>query len=333
MQFLTDCEILEYCHSSPEEKAASFQRAVDNSFKPVYQLQLFELCHALHILVKYYGVSPSGFRKCWADVCKKHIESGEYFIHVGNDNIDDLREKVIGLPLSLPDDLVAPCGDDEQYWGHSKHLVHRIKTTYVVDPISDWWSAIPPEEYPDQPTIKENDQDIVLDTNNLIELVNQLPSDGFTSDIKFNFPDRLSENVQRRFLEIISTRGAAGKFIIPISALEEAHWVINKPSNLEKYKNVQKVFKAILIDPENPLWNIFSIESISQEVFDRFLMLYEKLETIGVDFSDFDDFGDLLVLAHGLHNGCKIATNEWFEGETDVWDIVGPIYPFLVIEK
>lgn len=333
MQFLTDCEILEYCHSSPEEREAAFQRAVDNQAKPVYQLQLFELCHALHVLVKYHEVSPSNFRKCWVDVCKRHIESGECFIHVGKDDVDELREKLIGLPISLPDDLVAPCGDDEQYWGHNKHLIHRIKTTYMIDPISDWWSAIPPEEYPDQPTVKENDQDIVLDTNNLIELVNQLPSDGFMAEIHINLPDRLSENAQRKFLEIIRTRGTSGKFIIPISALEEAHWVIHKPTNLEKYNNVHKVFNSMLIDRENPLWNMFSIESINQAVFDYLLFIYEGMEALGVDFSDFDDFGDLLVLAHGLYNGCKIATNEWFEGDHDVWDVVRPLFPSLVLEN
>jgi hypothetical protein len=333
MEFLTDCEILEYCQSSPDERGAIFQRAVDNEAKPVYQVQLFELCHALHILVKYHGVSPSDFRNCWADLCKRHIESGECFIHVGNDDADHLRKKIIGLPLSLPEDLLAQCADDEHYWGHNRHLVHRIKTTYSIDPITDWWSATPPEEYANQPAIKVNDQDIVLDTNNLIELVNQLPGDGFMAGININLPDRLSENAQRKFLQIIRTRGTAGKFIVPISTLEEAHWVIHKPDNLEKYNTVHKVFNSMLIDRENPLWNMFSIESINQEVFDYFLFIHESMEATGVNFSDFDDFGDLLVLAHGLYNGCKIATNEWFEGDHDVWDMVRPFFPFLVLEN
>ena len=66
---------------------------------------------------------------------------------------------------------------------------------------------------------------------------------------------------------------------------------------------------------------------------DYFLLIYESLEQAGVSFDDFDDFGDLLVLAHALYNHAKIATNEWFEGKPDVWNLISGLYPFLVMNR
>jgi hypothetical protein len=88
----------------------------------------------------------------------------------------------------------------------------------------------------------------------------------------------------------------------------------------------------MLID-DKPLWNIFEIEMINQEIFDYFLLLYEDMASVGADFSTFDDFADLIVLAHGLYNGCKIASDEWIHVKQGVWKIVAPIYPFIVLKN
>ena len=336
MQQLTDCQILEYCHSTPEERESEFQRAAENDYKPVYQMPVFELCHTLHLLVKHYDVSPSHFRGSYAGFCDKHLGIGEYFIHVPEDHPEDMVVKLLRMPHKLPEDGFAPCGDPEIYWGHNKHLIYRLKslTAASIEELSGWWEANPPEGNSEPPLPKgAESQDVVLDTNNFLELLNQLPANGFTSVADIRLPTRLSEDAREKIQKIVDSYGAIGKFIIPLSVLEEAEWVANRRDNFEKYENVRKVLHSIRMQKENPLWNIFSFEAINQEIFEYFLFLYERLEAAKVNFDDFDDFGDLLVLAHGLYHGCKIASNEWFEGKPDVWDLAKGFFPFLVVDR
>lgn len=332
MEFLTDCDILAYCHSNAEEMDASFQQAFDNQDKPVYQLPIFELCHALHVLVKHHGISPSAFRKCWADICKRHIDCGEWFIHVSNEDPYENFESLLALSYEIPENITAPCGDDDTYWSN-KPLVYRLRLLPKLEELNSVWNVIPPEGNQSSPDPKDRQsEDLVLDTNNLIDLLNELPEDGILTTAEIKLPDTLIETARRKFIQIIKSYGAAGKFIVPIGTLEEAHRVINYPSNREKYKNVLKVLKAMLIKDE-PLWDIFEIEAINQKIFDHFLLLYEKMESIGVDFSSFDDFADLIVLAHGLYNGCKIASDEWIHVKPGVWKIIAPHYQFLVLKN
>jgi hypothetical protein len=86
------------------------------------------------------------------------------------------------------------------------------------------------------------------------------------------------------------------------------------------------------LDLDRPLWNIFDFEPITQEVFDHFIHLYECLTVQAADQQSWGDFGDMLVLAFGLYHGCKIASNEWFEGKPDVWDVARDVFPYLVLE-
>ena len=330
MQILTDCQILDYCHSTPEDRESEFQRAADNQDKPVYQLPVFELCHAFHLLVKYHGILPSQFRGCYAELSRRHIESGEFFIHIPEETSADVFRKILRTPHDPPNAGLSPCEDPEIYWSHHYHLISRLKSTYFLQELNGWWGANPPDGKNEPPSpCNANGQDIVLDANNLLELLNQLPPDGFTSAAHINFPARLSEQVRREFRVIIDSHGAAGKFIVPISALEETERVAHR--NI-KYQNATNVLNSISIEIDNLIWNMFSFEPMSQEIFEYFVFIYEKLELANVDFNTFDDFGDLLVLAHGLYHGCKIASNEWFEGEPDIWDLVKGFFPFLAVD-
>lgn len=335
MDLLRDCQIIEYCQSTTEERDLEFQRAVDNLFKPIYQMPVFELCHALHLLVKHHRVSPSSFRQSYADFSEKHIEAGEWFVHVPEETTDDNLSKIREMTDKLPKDGTSPCGEPEIYWGHNKHLIYRLQSAHAIQELQGWWKANPPEikrESP-SPSIVPT-QDLVMDTNNLIELLNILPLDSFLSVADVSFPPsaRIAEYTQRKFRAIIRAHGAAGKFIIPLSVLEETERVVKHSHPVWKYQNARNVLDAILNDRDNLLWNIFSFESMNQEIFEYFLYLYEQLELANVDFDTFDDFGDLLVLAHGIYHGCKIASNEWVDGDPDIWDIVKVIFPFLVLE-
>lgn len=335
MQLLIDCDILHYCFSSAQERTEVFDLAVGNLFKPVYQLPVFELCRAVHLLVKHHRVSPRAFRACWSQLSNVHLQSGEYFIHMHELGENELLGEIIRLSRDLPgEDAPVPCEDLAIYWGHNKHLVHRIRSIHKVQMLQSGWLAVPPECSPECPPIRQATcQDVILDTNNLIELLQQLPADGFLTGVDaLHFPDRLSEQVRRDFRSIIATYGAARHFIIPMSVLEESQWVINKPANKIKYGNAREVLSSILLDPERPLWQIFRFEATTQEIFEYFLLIYETLEQHRISFDDFDDFGDLLVLAHALYHGAQIASNEWFEGPSDVWDRVRECFPFLVME-
>jgi hypothetical protein len=336
MQLLIDCDILEYCFGTAQEREDAFQLAADNLFKPVYQLPVFELCRAVYLLIRYHHISPRSFRACWADLSEKHILSGEYFIHMHELSDSEIPREIIGLSRDLPgEDAPVPCEDPGIYWGHNKHLIYRLRAVHKPQTLQNGWLALPPEGKPEAPQIQPvSSQDIVLDTNNLVELLEQLPADGFLAALDgIHFPDRLSEQACRDFRSIIATYGAARHFIVPMSVLEETQWVVNKPENKFKYSNARQVLNSILLDPECPLWWIFIFEATTQEIFDYFLLIYESLEQNEVVFDDFDDFGDLLVLAHALYHRAKIASNEWFEGQPDVWDLVSGLFPFLVMER
>lgn len=172
-----------------------------------------------------------------------------------------------------------------------------------------------------------------MDANNLLELLNTLPVEGMGVDIQtLHLPSRLSQNAVRRFKAIIQSYGAAGHFIVPICVLEETEWVANRPENLVKYQRARAVLGQMSIDLDKPLWNIFDFEPITQEVLDHFIHLYECLTVSAMEKQGWGDFGDMLVLAFGLYHGTKIATNEWFEGKSDVWHIARGVFPQLVLE-
>jgi hypothetical protein len=336
MQLLIDCDILEYCFSTAQEREESFQEAVDKPIKPVYQLPVFELCHAVHLMVKHHQFSPRTFRECWADLSENHLRSGEYFIHVHELSESETLGEIIGMPRDLPgEDNTVPCENTGSYWGHNKHLIYRMRALHKPQTLQNGWVAFPPEGKPEALQIQPvSSQDIVLDTNNLVELLEQLPADGFLTNLAgIHFPSRLSEHASRIFRNIIATYGAERHFIVPMSVLEETQWIVTKPENESRYRNARQVLSSILLDPERPLWRIFIFEPITQEIFEYFLLLYESLEQNRVSFSEIDDFGDMLVLAHALFHNAKIATNEWFEGGPDVWVLISGLFPFLVIGR
>jgi hypothetical protein len=337
MQFLTDCEILEYCHSNPEEREAAFQRAVDNQAKPIYQLHMFELFHASHIMIKHYGKSPKDFRKGWWEFCEKHIASGEFFIHVADEDPLDNLKGILSVPFAVPEELPTRCEEESVYWCN-KSFIYRLQsvrefnyTSSLNDELS-YWNATPPEGKEQSPKPEDRcSEDIVIDTNILIDLLNELPEDGNLSTAEIQLPDTISEAVRKKISHSIKTYGSAGKIIIPDCVLEEAYRVSNYNSNKEKYKTVSRVLKAMLIN-EKPLWNVFQIEVMNQELFDYFVFLYEEMESTGVDLATFDDFADLIVLAHGLYHGCKIASDEWIHVKKGPWQVTAPMYSFLVIK-
>jgi hypothetical protein len=337
VQTLIDCDILQYCQDSDDERVAWLDAAASSLVLPVYSLPVLELCRAIHLMVKLHNLPPTRFREYWARLSERHIQHGEYCIHVYEHLDCDLPRDIVSLRSHRWESGdPPPCeGDADRYWDRHRRLLQRLRFLYSTEGIDNWWEATCPQGHAIPPTLhpSHSSSDIVIDTNNLIELLNQLPVDGLTVDARtLHFPSRLSENAVRRFRFLITNRGVAGKIIVPISVLEETEGVINKPENVSRYDRARDVLRTMSINPELPLSNIFFYERLTQDILDYFLALYEFLTVQAVNDQEWDDFGDMLVLAHGLYNGCRIASNEWFEGRPDVWDVAKLHFRHLVLE-
>jgi len=358
MQTLIDCDILDYCHY-PEDCQDALEAAAYSLDKPVYGVSVFELCRALHLLVKLYSVPPARFRTCWVELTETHYEStyseGGYFIHIAEypiDETDRLPARIRTLQAKesrIEDETEVPCEDDPgRYWDQHLGLSKRLRELHgkELDRFSDdlnnmnqsgrQWAAVPPRGDEDPPHLRlapDNEDDIVMDTNNLLDLLDQLPSDGTPIDgNQLHLPARLSDNAKRRFRRIINNRGVSGKFIVPVSVLEETERVAYRQWGNYRYQHqqVQSVLQSMSMDSDRPLWQVFDFEPLTQEIFDHLLLLYEEVTAQSTDTPQWPDFGDALVLAHGLYHGCPVASNEWFEKHD--WDIVKAAFPHLVLE-
>ena len=333
MKTLIDYDLIEYCLSPAEDRKKVFDQAADSPDKPVYALPTFELCRALHLLVKLYGVVPNDFRACWADLSDLHRQNGEFFIHVQEHPMENPPRDILSISRELKD--ASPWEDHDRYWDDHHHLVERLRRLNPNEKLEGWWRAQPPQGNSNYPVLRNTPEsgDVVVDSNNLLELLNTLPIEGMGVDAKeLHFPNRLSPQAVRRFKAIIQSYGAAGHFIVPICVLEEVDWVANKSENQVKYSQARSVLYSMGIDFDKPLWNIFYFEPITQEILDHFMYLYERLSAQATVQRSWGDFGDMLVLSFGLYHGCKIASNEWFEGKPDVWDVVRGIFPYMVLE-
>ncbi len=355
MQTLIDCDVLDYCFDSVEDRGVALDRAVHAPHRPVYTVSVFELCRAFHFLVKFYGVSPCTFRECWTELVTTHeqYDWDGCVIHICEYPPEKERYRLPNRirTLTIPDtsnemEYKAPCEDDpERYWDRHFKLIRRLREFHTIE-LEDFesrfrshsgamrWQATPPIISRELPSIRETptgEYDVVLDTNNLLELLNQLPSDGNSIEPnQLNLPSRLSDRAVRLFKDIVESWGMAGKLIVPLIALEEADHVAHSSNKEAKYRQAQAVLRSLSVEPDRSLWNIFDFEPLTQDIFHYLVLLFERIEVQYVNKQRWPDFGDALVLAHGLYHGCPVASNEWFEKQD--WALVKAIFPHLVLE-
>lgn len=338
MQILIDRDVMGYCQDSEVGRQSAILSAESTPIKPVYSLPVFELCRSVHLLAKFHKIQPSVFRECWAELSELHfVHSGDgYFIHVCEYPEENLVLEVLQLGQIATDEEDE---EDHRYWDYSRSLtirlrkLHPLGTRHLEEFDSDQrqWMATVPEGKREQQSLRlapTDDFSVVLDTNNLLELLNVLPSDGQLVSIP-RFPPRLCDKAVHRFKRILQARnGLQGRFIVPVSVLEETERVARREG--QKYANALNVLDAIKFEPERALWQIFRFESLTQEVFECFIQLYECITVEATDVQNWPGFADMLVLAHGLYNGCPVASNEWFEKHD--WDIVAQVFPHLVLK-
>ena len=203
-----------------------------------------------------------------------------------------------------------------------------------MEPIAEdeIWRIVPPIAY-DSPIkyYKSDSEDLVIDTNNFIDLLSQLPENGLGVNVdEMHFPHRLSEKAVRNFKTILKSYGSSNKLIVPLIVLEEAERVANYDRNLQKYERVRSVIQAMALHPELPLWNAFFFEPLSQDILECFIQLYEGLYSFHTEKQHLLGLGDAIILAHGIYNRCPIASNEWFEKHD--WQAVAEIFPYLELK-
>jgi len=332
MEWLIDCEIIEYCKSSTDERQRQVSDLPYVSIKPVYVLPIFEVCRAFHLLYKYYQIKPGCFRKCWANLSKSYW--GEW-LHVSEYPKDNFAREIRQIIRKVENPDHFPCGETAQkYWGFNRPLTERIRALVRRETIvEDEIRTINGPYVFDFPVgfHKEDSEDIVIDTNNFIELLNQLPEDGLGVNLdEMHFPKRLSEKAVRLFKTIIRSYGIPNRLIVPLIVIEETERVVNYEKNFEKYKKARSVIQAMAFDPNLPLWNMFFFEPLNQDVFECLLQLYEGLYSPRAEKQYSPGFADAIILAHGIYNRCAVASNEWFE--KDDWKYIAGIFPYLVLK-
>jgi len=332
MEALIDCDIMEFCAKNQAERDFWLQGVWRVDENPAYSVPVFELCRGLHLCVKRSNLHPSVFRHCWWTFTQQHSQIGNFSFHVDDYDSGNLPAAILDLPEFNRNEAPPSkwSGDAETYWDNYHALTARMRRLQGLLPMRGWWESKPPAGEEVKPIVKEYPEgDIVLDTNVLVDLLDKLPENGpDLNDRDFDVPDYLSTSVKRRFRRILSSNGIAGKFIVPLSALEEADRVIDREASA-RYVNARKVLNSMRIIWER--WQAFAFEPLTQDVFDYFILLYEELKSDLVRRQRWADFGDMLILAHGLYHGCQVASKEW-GGQGDVWAVVKNHFDFLVLE-
>ena len=331
MKWLIDCHILEYCRMSNDEQDKVIEKSRDEVIKPVYTLPVFEMCRALHLAVKYHKMAPAEFRECWGNFSEAYW--GEW-LHVSEyPSEKNLAVETWELKKDFGENEKedVPCENSpDHYWDGHTLLTLRLRTLCQEEPSDkmNCWMANEPDGRRNSSCLSESSSgDLVMDTNNLLDMLNCMPKDGYIRG-KIHFPSRLSEKATRWFNRIIESSGGYGKFIVPLSVLEETERI----SRIKlKYKQARNAIDAICNHPERPLWDLFSFQSLTQDIFDCFQLLYEKLYSPHVkNHISIPSLGDTLVAAHGIYNGCPIASNEWFEKKE--WSGLAREFPFLELK-
>lgn len=348
MKIIFEEEIAQYCLNSADERTTAIDELDTADARPVRVLPIFEICRALHFGAINGAIRPNAFRTCWSSLVDELFSRADrgYLVHVavGESQVGRMVTEILAIGQVEIEQEDLKGRDPRVRRNDHRALTERFRRLHKlalaelesIDESYRGWECQPPDYLPDiqfsPRTEEEKDEedlvaDLVLDTNNLIDLLNALPLDGQWTG-KLRLPDRLSERASRWFRTILSRAGLAGKLIVPISALEEAERVINYRRNRTKYKQARLVLNEIGYNPVWPLRNAFYFQPLSHEMLSAFVALHEQL--VAHKATQWPDFGDALVLAHGLANRCPVASNEWFE-KAD-WAAVEAIFDYLVLK-
>ena len=322
-----------YCDGDPMSRESLLGAVLSSAARPACLLPVFELCHAVHFGVRERRYDLVAFGECWENLVQYLQTSldrqGHPIALLDSTETDEVSDRLRAF-LDARFELAEEQQEESprrarRREGINEHraLVARMRSFYdfAHSRPRHPWTTRPPESLP-LPSLEEHtSEDLVVDTNSLLELLRQVRIDDGRA--RLHEMPRLPEWVIRKFKRSLETNGRSGKLIIPISVLEETERVAWRKA--DTYSRVTEVLRDIAIAPDRMPWGALFFENLSLEVFASFLAMHRQLsEEPKVAWPS---FGDALVLAHGLYNGCPVASTEWHE--KDDWRDVRRLFPFL----
>lgn len=333
MNLLQEVDISDYCVEDDAGREGLFLGAFASQLRPYFVIPVFELCRAVYFGVIERGLKLAEFRKCWESLLiwhYSHLEGG-YIIRLlsGDESwrevFEDFFEGTV-LREPLPEfDTGDPRDRSRQFpslTGRMRQCSKRIlRAVNAQGPSQRAWSGATIDSL-DYEIAKSHGRDLVLDTNNALDLLCCLSVTGMTRSNP-SYLERIRRSTLDWFQEIVSSRGCAGKLILPISVIEESSRIAAKGA---AYDHAQKVLQDLWINPEQ--WeHILQPDPLTPEIFAMFVQLLESLSQEGIPRNQWPHFADALVLAHGLKHGCPVASSEWHEKKD--WASVEALFPWL----
>lgn len=309
-------DIAKYCDSSPEERERWFWEIDWQDAGPAYYLSIFEVCRS--IACRERPLSVQHFTACWQELVARHnnLTGDMPLLWVESFNQPaNLYPELQQIPAPPPGERGTGSNDDDHLPMVSRFAALSTGLLCQQAKLGSGHRAISgPANWPDIRLERRATDSIVLDTNSLLPLLNQLNRDG-SWPVPIQTREGLHANARRRCHKLLEDPFKTHKIIIPFSVLEEADRVSSRKT---EYENARYVLEA-LTGSDAPLWATFEIQSISIEILACFLEVRSVCKLY---------LADALVVAHAIYNGCALASAE-LEGEDQQWQAVLAAFPFI----
>jgi len=346
MQLLRQDEIADYCACTTQEHQKRIE-ALDERDRPCVILPILELCAQIHAQARRGRFNVPLFRECWENLVGLHniysySGNSEFLILLADSDPEEtnLARQVRSIPPLRMEGLPRRnARDSEQESNEYKQDVLQDRLRALQDqmvPSHDprlrssrlAHHAPPPDRLPKLSAPTETG-DLVLDTNVFVLLLMEVMEVRPGRSVPRKIFTKLSDASYDRIVAPLSgTYGAAGKLIVPLSVLVEAEGVVRaKPT---QHWRARAALDDLSLNDERPVWNAFEFQRPGLEVLVAFLEMEELFLSAGLIEPDWPFLGDTLVLAHGIANGCPIASFEWAD-KPEEWTRTGIAsrYPFL----
>ena len=330
MALLREEDIYGYCFSDAAARTGRVHEIGTASTFPAAVLPVFEVCRATYFGAVNKGIKPGSFHDCWQDFVSAQWQyRGQGFpVTLASESMDPVNAAdaflEIGL-LGLPADMEHEDVDHRDRRSEHRALTSRfremqrlaVRRLECLDRLERRSQCEPPEYLPELDAAYDSvSDDLVLDTNMFLEVIDRL---SLTEPIRKRptLSDRFSRAAKERVGCILLSIGASGGLIIPANVVEEAERIARKKPN--EYAQASKVLRAILTEPDSPLWSAFRMVPLSMDILGAFIQFEQLLSDTTPDVTLWPDFSDAVVLAHGLYYGCPVASAEWEDEDKPDW--------------
>ena len=328
---LSQADIYEYCELPSPLRQARLEELPQANERPVHLLPTFQLGSAFSDMAREMNVRPAVFRQCWDNFSKIHnnlgwdgypiwLECYDWPDDEGGE-VEVYRVLRANPYLAKTDNLEA----DQNHLPLTRRLDalnrHTIEWLSSMDFETRKWRTDPlPENLTHPDVVKpRSDLSIVMDTNGLLPLLDQLSPNG-QWPMPLRPQDGLMPGASRRCHELLSGDKSA-KIIVPIIVLEETMRVADRRQDV--FPNVPRVLDAILTDQNELLWATFEFEPISLDIFECYLRVQEVVDLY---------LADAMVVAHAVRNQSPLISAELYENDPK-WRAIRQAYRFLALEN